>query len=121
LLEEHVGAANVSSGEDIGEDYTHDEVLTVDPVRPLAVVRPATTDEVAAVVRACDEHRVPLTVRGAGTGLSGGCIPQADGVLVSMERMNAVVEIDADNFVAVVEPGVQLDQLDEVLAPLGLV
>lgn len=121
LLEEHVGTANVSSGEGIGEDYTHDEALTVEPVRPLAVVRPATTEEVAAVVRTCDEHRVPLTVRGAGTGMSGACIPRPDGVLVSMERMNAIVEIDAENFVAVVEPGVQLDQLDEALAPLGLV
>jgi glycolate dehydrogenase FAD-linked subunit len=62
-----------------------------------------------------------VTARGAGTGLSGGCIPRADGIVVSFERMNRVLEIDTANFVATVEPGVQLDQLDAALAPHGLV
>jgi glycolate oxidase len=64
---------------------------------------------------------VPVTARGAGTGLSGGCVPRADGVVVSFERMNRVLEVDRDNFVALVEPGVRLDQLDAALAPEGLV
>ncbi|HET6665427.1 MAG TPA: FAD-linked oxidase C-terminal domain-containing protein, partial [Acidimicrobiales bacterium] len=68
-----------------------------------------------------NEHGIPVTARGAGTGMSGGCIPRPDGIVVSFERMNHIVEIDTDNFVAVVEPGVQLDQLDAELAPLGLV
>jgi glycolate oxidase len=116
-----VGADHVLAGEAIKDDYTHDEALTATPQRPRAVVLPATTDEVAAVLRLCDEGRVPVTARGAGTGMSGACIPRPDGVVVSFERMAAIVEIDTENFVAVVEPGVQLDQLDAALAPLGLV
>jgi glycolate oxidase len=116
-----VGAANVLVGDAIGEDYGHDEALTATPQVPLAVVRPGSTDEVAALLRLADERRIPVTARGAGTGMSGACIPEADGVVVSFERMNRIVEIDEQNFVAVVEPGVQLDQLDAALAPLGLV
>ncbi len=111
----------VSFGDDVDDDYMHDEALTATPVRPLAVVRPSTASEVAAVLRTCDELGVPVTARGAGTGLSGACIPRADGIVLSLERMNAIVEIDTDNHVAVVQPGVSLDQLDAALAPLGLV
>jgi glycolate oxidase len=114
-------ASSVLMGDAIIDDYTHDEALTAEPVTPIAVVKPANTDEVAAIVRACDELRVPVTARGAGTGLSGACIPRADGIVVSMEQMNAILEIDTENHVAVVQPGVTLDQLDEALAPLGLV
>jgi glycolate dehydrogenase FAD-linked subunit len=116
-----VGAENVLTGGAVKDDHTHDEALTATPVTPLAVVLPATTDEVAAVLRLADERRVPVTARGAGTGLSGGCIPRADGIVVAFERMAAIVEVDTENFIAVVEPGVRLDQLDAALAPLGLV
>jgi glycolate oxidase len=64
---------------------------------------------------------VPITARGSGTGLSGACIPVDGGVVVSMERMNAIVEIDLANNVAVVQPGVTLDQLDKATAEHGLV
>ncbi|HKX70623.1 MAG TPA: FAD-linked oxidase C-terminal domain-containing protein [Acidimicrobiales bacterium] len=121
LLAGAVGADNVASGDAIKDDYGHDEALTATAQLPLAVVSPATTDEVAALLRLADERRVPVTARGAGTGMSGGCIPRPDGIVVSFQRMNRIVEIDTDNFVAVVEPGVQLDQLDAALAPLGLV
>ena len=116
-----VGSANVLAGEAVKDDHTHDEALTATPVTPLAVVLPGSTDEVAAVVRVAAERRVPVTARGAGTGLSGACIPRSDGILVAFERMASIVEIDTENFVAVVEPGVQLDQLDAALASLGLV
>jgi glycolate oxidase len=116
-----VGGDHVLAGDAIKDDYTHDEALSATPERPRAVVLPATTDEVAGVLRLCDEARVPVTARGAGTGMSGACIPRPDGIVVSFERMAAIVEIDTENFVAVVEPGVQLDQLDAALAPLGLV
>lgn len=108
-------------GDAIGEDFTHDETLTVDAVAPAAVVLPHDTAEVAAVVAACNKARVPVTARGAGTGLSGGAIPRADGVLIAFDRMNAIVEIDEENFTVTVQPGVHLDQLDEALAPLGMV
>jgi glycolate oxidase len=118
---EVVGADHVLAGDAIKDDYAHDESLTVTPERPLAVVLPATTGEVASVLRLADDAGVPVTARGAGTGLSGACVPRPGGIVVSFERMAAIVEIDTDNFVAVVEPGVQLDQLDAALAPLGLV
>ena len=120
-LAEVVGADHALAGDAVKDDYTHDEALTATPERPVAVVLPATTDEVAAVLRIADELRVPVTARGAGTGMSGACVPRPGGIVVSFERMAAIVEIDTDNFVAVVEPGVQLDQLDAALAPLGLV
>jgi glycolate oxidase len=68
-----------------------------------------------------DAERIPVTARGAGTGLSGACIPQPDGIVVAFERMKRVLEVDEDNFVAVVEPGIQLHELDAELAPRGLV
>ncbi len=116
-----VGAANVSTGEDVHEEMTHDEALGAVAVWPRAVVFPATTDEVAAVVRAAAAARVPLTARGSGTGLSGACTPVGGGIVVSFERMNRILEIDVDNHVAVVQPGVRLTELDEALAAHRLV
>ena len=100
---------------DANEDYTHDEALGGVPQVPLAVLLPETADEVAAIVRTCNEHRIPLTARGSGTGLSGAAIPVAGGVVVSFERMKRI-EIDTENQVAIVEPGVTLAELDEVTA-----
>ncbi|MGO9341483.1 MAG: FAD-binding oxidoreductase [Acidimicrobiales bacterium] len=116
-----VGEQHVSSGDAIREDHTHDECLTVGGVTPLAVVCPATTAEVAGVLRACDEQHVGVTARGSATGLSGGCTPTPDGIVISFERMDYVIEIDTANHVAVVQPGVTLAQLNEALAPLGFV
>lgn len=116
-----VGAAHVLTGEDISDDYTHDEAITLPRLRPGHVVRPAETSEVAAVLRIANEHRVPVTGRGAGTGMSGAAIAVEGGILVSFERMNQVLEIDEANHMAVVQPGVTLDELDKHLAPRGLV
>ena len=117
---EIVGVANVDTGVGVNEDDTHDEALTAAPVRPLAVVRPASTAEVAAVVALARSQRLPLTPRGSGTGLSGGCTPVEGGLVVSFERMNRILEIDTDNHVAVVEPGVTLADLDAALLPYDL-
>lgn len=116
-----VGPANVLVGDAIPEDLTHDEALTATPVAPLAVVRPASAAEVSAVLTIANERRVPVTARGSGTGLSGGCVPLPDGIVVAFDRMSDVVEVDTENHVAVVQPGVTLDALDEALTPLGLV
>ena len=101
-------------------DYTHDEALGGVARTPQAVLLPETTDEVAAILRVCDEHGVPVTARGSGTGLSGAAIPTDGGVVVSFERMKRI-EIDEENQVAVVEPGVTLAELDEVTAKHSLV
>jgi glycolate oxidase len=116
-----VGANHVLTGDAVGDDYTHDEALSTAWVRPAYVVRPATTDEVAAIVAIAARHGIPVTARGSGTGLSGACIPSPDGLLVSFERMNRILEIDEENHVAVVEPGVTLDDLDTATAAVGLV
>jgi glycolate oxidase len=116
-----VGDGQLLTGDAIGDDYSHDEALTATPQRPLAVARPSDTDQVASILTWATEHRVPVTARGSGTGLSGACIPRADGLLVSFERMASILEIDTANHVAIVEPGVTLHELDEALKPHGLV
>jgi glycolate oxidase len=120
-LVEAVGPGAVLTGTEVHEDYTHDEALTATPCAPLALVRPGCTDDVVAVLRLADEHRIPVTARGSGTGLSGASVPAPDGILVSFERMNGILDIDTDNHVAVVQPGVTLEELDRRTAIHGLV
>jgi glycolate oxidase len=88
---------------------------------PRAVVLPASTREVAEILRTASQMRIPVVARGSGTGLSGGCLPVPDGILIAFDRMRTIKEIDRENQVAVVEPGVTLEDLDGALAPLGLV
>lgn len=116
-----VGEEHVLTGDRISADYGHDEALTVGAVTPAAVVRPASAAEVVGVLRVAAEHRIPVTARGSGTGLSGGAVPVDGGLVLSCERMNAVLEVDTENHVAVVQPGVTLTQLDEAVAEHGLV
>jgi len=120
LLADVVGHANVLSGDEISPDYTHDEALGSAGALPVAVVRPGDTSEVARALQIASEHRIPVTARGSGTGLSGAAVPEAGGLLVSFERMNRILEIDEENHVAVVQPGVTLQQLNEALEPHGL-
>jgi len=120
-LRKVVGERNVLTGGAISDDYSHDEALTAHARPPAYVVLPSSTEEVAGIVAAARAHRLPLTARGSGTGLSGACIPREDGVLVSFERMNRILEIDTSNHVAVVQPGVTLDELDKATAEHGFV
>jgi glycolate oxidase len=119
-LRKAVGESYVLVGDAIHADYTHDETLTLAPVVPRALVRPGSTDEVSEVLRVASEHGVPVIARGSGTGLSGAATPEADGILLAFDRMNRIREIDTENQVAVVEPGVTLEQLNAALLPLGL-
>ena len=80
--------------------------LTNFRVPPLAVVLPASTAEVQAVVRACHDARIPFVARGSGTGLSGGALPVEGGIVLSLARLNRILEIDIPNQRVVVEPGV---------------
>jgi glycolate oxidase len=121
LLTDALGADRVLTGDAIGDDYTKDEALTAVATIPSAVVVPESTEDVATTLRLCDEHRVPVTARGSGTGLSGAAVPVAGGVVVSFERMRRVLEIDTANHVAVVQPGVTLAELDDVTKRHGLV
>jgi glycolate oxidase len=120
-LADVVGGEHVVDGDAAGDDYAHDEALTATPQSPAFVVQPGTTDEVAAVLRIANEERVPVTARGSATGLCGAAVPRPGGLVVSFERMNDILEIDLENYVAVVQPGVTLEQLDETLASYRLV
>ena len=101
--------------------YSHDQVPLDRPARlPEVVVIPKTAEEVAAILRLANRENVPVTPRAAGSGLSGGAMPIYGGILLSVERMNRIVEIDTANLMAVVEPGVITNQLDAALAPHGL-
>jgi glycolate oxidase len=86
---------------------------------PACVVLPGCTDEVQAVVRACHRERVPFVARGAGTGLSGGALPVADGVVISVARMNRILELDLASQRVVVEPGVANLDVTRAVAPHG--
>jgi glycolate dehydrogenase FAD-linked subunit len=88
--------------------------------QPSCVVLPASTEEVQAVVRACAAAHVPFVARGAGTGLSGGALPVADGVVVSLARMDRVLEVDADSQRVVVQPGVTNLDVTRAVAAEGL-
>ena len=116
-----VGEKNVVTGREELEDYSHDE-FSMDDIRhfPDAVVRPRGTDEVSRVARLCNEKRIPLTARGAGTGLCGGCVPSFGGVLLTFENMNRVVEVDAKNLTATVEAGLMLMDFYPAIEEKGL-
>jgi len=103
------------------EPFSHDEV----PDRryrsmPEAVVRPDGADEVAAVMALANECRVPVTPRGAGSGLAGGAVPVFGGIVLSLDRMNRIIEIDRDNMMLVCEPGVVTSEINERIAEHGL-
>jgi len=85
-----------------------------------AVVSPADTSEVAGVVRLCAEHGVPFVPRGAGSGYTGGAVPVQGGVVISLERMNRILEIDEANLVAVVQPNVITGDLQAAVEAVGL-
>ena len=92
----------------------------VDIATPDAVVLPNETADVSKLARFCAEHHVPLVPRGAGTGLSGGAIPVEGGVVISFARMSRILEIDAPNLRAVVQPGLVNLHLSTAAAPYGL-
>jgi glycolate oxidase len=121
LLARAVGEDQVLAAADVPADYGHDETLGLAPVPPAFLVRPGTTAEVSAVLRAASEHGVGVTARGSGTGLAGAARPGQGGLVVSFERMNRVLEVDDANNVAVVQPGATLAELDAAAAGRGLV
>jgi glycolate oxidase len=93
---------------------------SVDRALPLAVVLPATTEEVSGVVKAAHRHGLPIVARGAGTGLSGGAIAEQGGIVVALTRMTNILEIDAENRLAVVESGVVNIDLTHAAERYGL-
>ncbi|HEY0549165.1 MAG TPA: FAD-linked oxidase C-terminal domain-containing protein [Verrucomicrobiae bacterium] len=87
---------------------------------PEAVALPRNTAAVATILRFANEHRIPVTARGAGYGYVGGCVPSRGGIVLSLERMNRIKEVSAEDFVAIVQPAVLTKQLQDAVEPTGL-
>ena len=102
------------------EAHRRDETAYLAPGLPLAVALPETTAEVAGLVRLAAEHRLPVVARGAGTGLSGGAAGIESGLTIVFTRMNRILEIDRENLVAVVQPGIVNAALKAAVAEHGL-
>ena len=115
-----VGAAAATFSPHHNDDDLHDESLHADAAEPFAVVRPHTTEQVSTIAKVATAHGVAITPRGSGTGLSGGATPVPGGIVVSFSRMSRLVRLDVDDHVAVVQPGITLEELAEALAPSGL-
>jgi glycolate oxidase len=113
-----VGADGLITGQSQLQTYECDG-LTNFRVMPEAVVLPRSAEQVQAVVRFCARHRVPFVSRGAGTGLSGGALPAAGGIVISLARMNRILEVDIANRLVVVEPGVINAHVTQRVAPDG--
>ncbi|MEO8749103.1 MAG: FAD-binding protein, partial [Allobranchiibius sp.] len=94
--------------------------LTGYRMTPALVVLPQSTEEVSAAVRLCAAHGVPFVARGAGTGLSGGALPVADGIVIGLSRMRDVIGIDPDNERMTVQPGVTNSGISVLASPYGL-
>ena len=116
-----VGKGNVITGGEKLEAYSHDETDAGEyGHNPDAVVLPAAAEEVAAIVKLANRELIPITPRGAGSGLSGGAIPEYGGIVVSLERMNRLIEIDRDNMAAVVEAGMVTNDFAQAVEAQGL-
>ncbi len=102
------------------EKYARDKVPEAHDYMPEVVVLPRTALEIAEIVKLANREMIPITPRAAGSGLSGGAVPIYGGILLSVERMNDILEIDDQNLMAVVEPGVITNKLDEALQKYGL-
>jgi len=101
------------------DKYSHDETEDL-RYYPEVVVKPRTAEEVSALMLLCNKYLVPITPRGAGTGLSGGALPAFGGIVLAMERFNKVLAIDEQNLQAVVEPGVITEEFMNEVAAKGL-
>jgi glycolate oxidase len=117
-LTEIVGKKNIITGEGL-ENYSRDELLGEKSFIPEVVVKPENSTAVAGTLKLANEKRIPVTPRGGGTGLSGGATPIHGGIVLSLEKMNQILEIDKDNFVATVEAGVILSDLYQAAAEQG--
>jgi len=116
-----VGSANILTDPEKMEPYSHDE--EIDPRKvymPEVVVFPHTTDQVAAIVQLANRELIPVVPRGAGTGLANGAVPIYGGIVLSLERMNKILEVNKENMYMVVEPGVRTEAVQEAAKSVGL-
>ena len=112
------GAANILTGENISEDYGHDELGDVEHM-PDVLVRIHSTEEIAAVMKLAYDRRLPVVIRGSGTGLVGAAVAIEGGVMLETTGMNKILELDEDNLTVTVQPGVLLMDLADFAAQRG--
>ncbi len=120
-LEAIVGAGHVLSRKVDLVTYSYDATADVPHRIPDVVVKPANTEEIRAIVNFARSRGIAIYPRGAGTNLSGGAIPLEGGIVLSFQRMNRILEVDAENLTATVQPGVVIGELNNAVAPHGLI
>ena len=108
---EQVAPGHVVVGADVNPDYSRDEMPIYGTRMPEVSIDVQSTEEVAGIMKICYENNIPVTTRGAGTGLAGGCTPICGGVVLCTMRMNKILSYDLENFAVTVQPGVLLQQL----------
>lgn len=119
-LAEIVGVENVKCDPEELEKYSHDETSGIEWQMPSAVVFPTDTEQVSKVLRWANQRKIPVVPRGAGTGLSGGAVPLKGAVILSLERMNRVIEFDEENMTITVEPGMITGEIQKIAEEHGL-
>ncbi len=113
------GSENVLTNVDEMNHYAHDETEALHFL-PEVVIKPRTAHEISEILKICNSYLIPVTPRGAGTGLSGGALPHLGGVLISTERMNSILKIDEKNLQVITEPGVITEVLQDSVKERGL-
>ena len=106
-----VGEKRFFAGDAVDPNYSHDEMPIYGKYYPEVAVDVESTEEVSGILKICSANRIPVTCRGAGTGLVGGCVPLAGGVVLCTRRMNKILAYDMDNLVVRIQPGVLLKDL----------
>lgn len=119
-IEKIIGRENVLTGEADRQNYAYDAAV-LPPVVPGLVVRPTRTDQLGPLIQKCYEEGIPITIRGSGTNLSGGTIPDStDAVIILTNSLDRILEINEEEMYAVVEPGVITCDLAAAVAARGL-
>jgi len=114
-----VGESGVFVDEEILNSYAHDETEDLHFL-PDVVIKPSSAEEISAILKICNQFKIPVTPRGAGTGLSGGALPHLGGVLLSTERLNKIIEIDERNLQVITEAGVITEVLQDAVKAKNL-
>src|SRR5829696_7357497 len=114
-----VGEQYVFVDEEVLNNYASDETEDLHFL-PDVVVKPGNATEISEIIKLCNQYKIPVTPRGAGTGLSGGALPNFGGVLISMERLNKIIEIDERNLQVITEAGVITEVLQNAVKEKGL-
>ena len=119
-LKQIVGAERIQLGKEVREEFSHDEMPFYGRYYPECVCTVESTQEVAEIMKLCNENRIPVTPRGSGTGLAGGAVPLHGGVVISLSRMNKIIGYDMNNMAVRVQVGVLLKDLAEDALSRGL-